>query len=425
MPETSAPHEMPLAVKWFVDDPKPRVRALSPHEVLVRGWMFALDGSPMHGVVRIAEMPDVAFTQTTNRDDVVTHFRGQHEVPTQCGFQLQVPLPASNSTEVELTLLVAIKGSENFSPPTTVRIRRMSALPWPAPPLRSTVISHFYNEEYLLPLWLRHHLPLFDHGILINRGSTDRSVEICRELAPHWEVRNATCPEFDAEEVDKEVMAVEREITGWKFALNTTEFLHVHSRDSFYAALHLWSGQAYAIGMAYLMDPKEAAYPEFDTSRPIAAQRHHGWLRPVFGYRYIHRFEDGNYTVGRHLTLHPTDVVPLEAAVLLKLFLTPWNEPFKRRRLQIRPTLSQKSIALGQGSRHHVATEGELEDYYHSKIAHSSDLRREPRLQWLFAPNQPNHRRQVVDAWRELLRTIITACSHALGRRKRPDDSSR
>ena len=47
-----------------------------------------------------------------------------------------------------------------------------------------TVISHFYNEEYLLPWWLMHHTKIFDHGILINRGSTDRSVEICKLFAP-------------------------------------------------------------------------------------------------------------------------------------------------------------------------------------------------------------------------------------------------
>ena len=44
------------------------------------------------------------------------------------------------------------------------------------------VISHFFDEEFMLPWWLRHHRELFDHGILIDYASTDRSVEICREL---------------------------------------------------------------------------------------------------------------------------------------------------------------------------------------------------------------------------------------------------
>lgn len=57
--------------------------------------------------------------------------------------------------------------------------------------ITKTIISHFYNEEYLLPWWLMHHTKIFDHGILINRGSTDRSVEICKLFAPNWEVRDS------------------------------------------------------------------------------------------------------------------------------------------------------------------------------------------------------------------------------------------
>ena len=47
-----------------------------------------------------------------------------------------------------------------------------------------TIIGTFYNEEYLLPYWLKHHTRLFDHGILINWGSTDNSVEIIKRYAP-------------------------------------------------------------------------------------------------------------------------------------------------------------------------------------------------------------------------------------------------
>ncbi|PFY55127.1 hypothetical protein COL52_26315, partial [Bacillus toyonensis] len=87
--------------------------------------------------------------------------------------------------------------------------------------MNTTLISHFYNEEYLLPWWLMHHTKLFDHGILINRGSTDRSVEICKLFAPHWEIRDSKVLEFDAVLVDQEVMNIEKEITGWKMVLNT------------------------------------------------------------------------------------------------------------------------------------------------------------------------------------------------------------
>lgn len=60
----------------------------------------------------------------------------------------------------------------------------------------TTLISHFYNEQYLLPWWLMHHVPLFNHGILINRGSSDQYVEIIRKMAPHWEIRNSKVPDF-------------------------------------------------------------------------------------------------------------------------------------------------------------------------------------------------------------------------------------
>ena len=51
-----------------------------------------------------------------------------------------------------------------------------------------TVISHFFNEEYLLPFWLEHHSKIFDHGIMIDYCSTDRSVEIIRKFCPSWTI---------------------------------------------------------------------------------------------------------------------------------------------------------------------------------------------------------------------------------------------
>ena len=37
--------------------------------------------------------------------------------------------------------------------------------------MKKTVIAHFYNEEFMMEWWLKHHLNLFDHGILINHKS--------------------------------------------------------------------------------------------------------------------------------------------------------------------------------------------------------------------------------------------------------------
>ena len=30
---------------------------------------------------------------------------------------------------------------------------------------KRVVISHFFNEAYLLPWWLKHHREMFDHGV--------------------------------------------------------------------------------------------------------------------------------------------------------------------------------------------------------------------------------------------------------------------
>jgi len=57
--------------------------------------------------------------------------------------------------------------------------------------MKLTLISHFYNEEFLLPYWLSYHSKIFDHGILVNYRSTDDSVQMIRELTPDWEIRES------------------------------------------------------------------------------------------------------------------------------------------------------------------------------------------------------------------------------------------
>jgi len=88
-----------------------------------------------------------------------------------------------------------------------------------------TVICHFYNEEYLLPFWLNHHKHMFDKGIMINYHSTDRSVDIIKEICPDWDILETRNECFDAHKVDSEVELIEKTITGWRVVLNVTEFL--------------------------------------------------------------------------------------------------------------------------------------------------------------------------------------------------------
>jgi hypothetical protein len=89
-----------------------------------------------------------------------------------------------------------------------------------------TVVCHFYNEERLLPWWLKHHKAVFDHGIMIDYFSTDRSMEIIREICPDWEIRYTRNKYFDSAPVDEEVMNIEKVLDGWRMCLNVTEFLY-------------------------------------------------------------------------------------------------------------------------------------------------------------------------------------------------------
>ena len=88
-----------------------------------------------------------------------------------------------------------------------------------------TILSHFYNEEYLLPWWLNHHKKYFDHGIMVNYNSTDNSVKIIKEICPTWEIIDSENKFFDADLVNFEMQKIESTFDGWRIVLNTTEFL--------------------------------------------------------------------------------------------------------------------------------------------------------------------------------------------------------
>jgi len=92
--------------------------------------------------------------------------------------------------------------------------------------MTKTVICHFYNEEFLLPWWLEHHKHIFDHGIMIDYASTDQSCAMIQNLCPNWEIRPSRNKYFDAKSIDDEIMDIESGLTGWRLALNVTEFLY-------------------------------------------------------------------------------------------------------------------------------------------------------------------------------------------------------
>jgi nucleoside-diphosphate-sugar epimerase len=77
--------------------------------------------------------------------------------------------------------------------------------PSPSARRRTLLITHIYNEEFMLPYFIRHHAGMFDHAIVIDYSSTDASRSIlAREAPATWRVVDASHPqEFGAEQLDQ------------------------------------------------------------------------------------------------------------------------------------------------------------------------------------------------------------------------------
>ena len=224
-----------------------------------------------------------------------------------------------------------------------------------------SVICHFYNEEYLLPWWLMHHREMFDHGVMIDNGSTDRSADLCRELVPHWRLVRGRGHKFAAIPQDFEVMQYESELPGWKIALNVTEFLIAPHLDLL--EKEIVDGQCHGSMLdAYIMvDPHPDDLPAH--SLPLFAQKPFGFRQldvngPHLGgrrSRFYHHMQVGAYWPGRHQTHWPRLAASPESrqwAVVLWFGLSPWNQNLVARKIQIGPTVPQSDLQSGFGVQH-------------------------------------------------------------------------
>jgi hypothetical protein len=230
-----------------------------------------------------------------------------------------------------------------------------------------TVISHFFNEEYLLPWWLKHHVKMFDHGILIDHGSTDNSVEICRQIAPHWQVVPSRLKQFDAWLTDFEVMTHELNVPGWKIALNTTEFIVSNpGLDEVERFLRSQGRMGVAASGMCMIDkaPAETLAPELPlvTQKPWAIDDNRfrwRWVRKLRGYpkspqrnRFYHCLPNGMYTVGRHSSLHSDWDTRLPNLMILHYAYAPWTQRFIERKMQIASKIPAGDIARRLGTQH-------------------------------------------------------------------------
>jgi hypothetical protein len=264
-----------------------------------------------------------------------------------------------------------------------------------------TVLTHFYNEEYLLPWWLEHHVRLFDHGVLIDHGSTDASADLCRQIAPHWRLVRSRLTHFDAYLTDFELMGYEQELPGWKMALTVTEFLlPARPLAEFERKLERAGRMGGAASGFQLVDHEPAREPSPEL--PLLLQKTHGiddndglspQVRVGMGLaaaashnRAYHRLPVGMYTPGRHGSFHPDNTQRHSDLVVAHLSFAPWNERFLQRKLQIAAKVPVNDLKHSRGA-HHLRTRAQWDAFHQACLRRATDLRAHPvagpALAWL------------------------------------------
>lgn len=254
----------------------------------------------------------------------------------------------------------------------------------------------------MLKWWLPHHLNLFDHGILINHSSTDDSVDICRSLAPHWQLVNTRLSNFNALDNDFEVMRYEATVEGWKMALNVTEFLVCDPVTLEKTLTQMQSNKQLCLKTRGVVmvdcDPSLIANP----NNSLIQQKHHGYIEedyPYFGksfsrlrtgyYKYalksglrkktkgsrnriIHAHVTGAYELGRHNTKHRIDCHP-DSIFTCWYGFSPWDNEMIERKQQFRSRIPQEDRDNRRGYQH-LWDNTQLQEAYKTHLTIAKDM---------------------------------------------------
>jgi hypothetical protein len=216
--------------------------------------------------------------------------------------------------------------------------------------MKTYILTHFFNEEYLLPWWLNHHKKIFDHGVLIDYGSTDNSVNIIKEICPNWLIVPSVNEVFQSDLIDKEVMHWENRIDGWRIVLNITEFL---VGDISNKLIESRQRLQYLIPSVSFFDWDPNG--KLDESKELWAQKTHGVSYEVDFHnlpgrwsRSLHNFNDIKYPIGRHFNHGYNCTNPL-----IFHYANCISSPeMLARRLQIQTKMSASDIRENKGYQH-------------------------------------------------------------------------
>lgn len=250
---------------------------------------------------------------------------------------------------------------------------------------RTTLISSFWNEEFLLPFWVKHHLPIFDDAILFDYHSTDSSVDIVRTLAPHWKIIETKNDSYDAYDNDLEFMQAEETVEGWKMCLTTTEFLLCPDFRMLIDFLdeRKFKKAVIALGTV-LVDTENTLNDVIDPNIPLLRQKHFGFFSSAMGGyqspfgqrdRIVHCLPNGQYKLGRHGTHIPVKDMSFATKVAYNVWCG-WS-PYKyirERKLAIKRMVSERDMADPNRALHHKAGAEQLDAMFKERSAAAVDL---------------------------------------------------
>lgn len=200
------------------------------------------------------------------------------------------------------------------------------------------IVTHFYNEEYLLPWWLEHHKKYFDHGLLIDYGSTDRSVEIIKDICPNWQIFPSRFKQYDSCHLEYEIMMFLRQVPNghWIISLPTTEFL---VGDINGLTVDMQERKEWIIPTLVLakydpnghLDHNKLLWEQITTGRHYKDLASHN----CWQCRNLHNFSDIFYYPGRHYSNENTD-----RAMIFKYSNVLVGPDMIKRKLQVQTKIS-------------------------------------------------------------------------------------
>ncbi len=207
---------------------------------------------------------------------------------------------------------------------------------------------------------------MFDNATIIDYGSTDGTIDLISKLAPaKWNVLRRNSSDFDAEECDRDVKEVEEGLSGWKIALNATEFLVFPAMRDVMNNLGARSKSAVRISGYVMADPSDLHFDALDTGETLWSKYHFGvpehelhshyppseTSRPVG--RLMHSKSSGQYLTGRHAWQSDDGELPRSVASILWYGFSPWTKKLVDRKIQIRQRVPIKNLKAGIGTHNH------------------------------------------------------------------------